>query len=379
MNDWKKKKVAVYIRRSKGESGNTKSQLNRITKQIQKLVKDGKIKNVDFNIVGKDFDQTDRFNPARDLSKQGDVFNEGDGKSAFANAKKRPVLNELVRRMREGQYDAVIAETLDRLSRDPLDLASVALDLWRDEGKIFWGLDDNRGYGTAEPFNEAIITTQLMWGGEGKKQEAKKAISALEAKLDRGFITSRLKAQLLGSGTKNEGLDYRRFWKIAQGFGENAQGNLNSPVVVGREFKQDHTWAKNTYQMFKEWDSVMIKDDLSALEGWFNVVDAFNSYIVDQPSPYNKISYKSEPVQNVISNSNGFINYPAGFSPSDKYPEASQEFIQFPYPLDFDLEQLSMTKKPQDTIPNWSITRTPISKLDKEKLLKYQTQFRSGK
>jgi len=379
VKDWKKKKVAVYIRRSKGESGDTKSQLNRIKKKINALVKAGKIKNVDFSIVGKDFDQQDRFNPARDLVKQGDVFNEGDGKSAFGNARKRPVLNEMLRRMREGEYEAVIAESLDRYSRDPLDFATVALDLWREEGKQFASLSEPYAYGSNSDLDEPIITTQLMWGGVGKIQETKKAISALEAKLDRGFITSRLKAQLLGSGTKNEGLDYRRFWSIAQGFGENAQGNLNSPVVVGREFKQDHTWAKNTYQMFKEWNSVMINEDLTALEGWFNVVDAINAYIVDQPSPYNKVSYKSEPVQNVISNSNGFINYPAGFSPSDKYPEASKEFIQFPYPLDYSFEQLSMTKKPQETIPNWSITRTPISKLEKEVLLKYQTQFRSGK
>ena len=379
MNEWKKKKVAIYLRRSKGETGNTKAQFQRIKTEINKLVKSGKIGKIDFNVVGKDLDKAERFNPARDLVKQGDVFNEGDGASAFDSAEKRPVLNELLRRVQEGQYDAVLAESLDRYSRDPLDFATVALRLWRDDKKQFWGLSDKRGYGTGEPFNEAIITTQLMWGGEGKKQESKKSISALEQKLDRGFITSRMKAQFLGSGTKNEGLDYRKFWEIAQAFGENDKGNLNSPTTVGREFKQDHTWAKNTYQMFKEWDSVKIKDDLTALDGWFNVVDAINQYILDQPSAYNKVSYKSAPVQNVLSNSNGFINYPAGFSPSDKYPEASKEFIQFPYPLDFELEQLSMTNKPQETIPNWAITRTKITPDEKANLLKYQTQFRSGK
>ena len=379
MNDWKKKKVAVYLRRSKGETGDTKAQLERIKKEIARLEKAGKIAKVNPKIVGKDLDKSKRFNPSKDLLLEGDIFNEGDGASAFDSAEKRPVLNELLRRMKEGQYDGVIAESLDRYSRDPLDFATVALRLWREDGKTFWGISDNRGYGTAEPFNEAIITTQLMWGGEGKKQETKKSISALEQKLDRGFITSRMKAQFLGSGTKNEGLDYRKFWKIAQAYGENEKGRLNSPSSVGREFKQDHTWASNTYQMFKEWNSVKIKDDLTALEGWFNTVDAFNQFIRDQPAKYLKVAYKSEPVQNALSNSNGFINYPAGFSPSDKYPEASKEFITFPYPLDFSLEALSMTKKPQETIPNWSIKRVPISKSEKEKLLKYQTQFRSGK
>jgi hypothetical protein len=379
MNDWKKKKAAIYLRRSKGEGGSTKAQLERIKKQVNALVKAGKIQKVDFAIVGKDIDKKVRFKADRDLKLTGDVFNDGEGASAFSSAQKRPALNEMLRRMREGQYDVVLAESLDRYSRDPLDFATVALDLWREDKKVFWGISDGRGYGTLDPFNEAIITTQLMWAGEGKKQESGKAISALDAKLDRGFITSRLKAQFLGSGTKNEGLDYRRFWRIAQGYGENDKGNLNSPTTVGREFKQDHTWAKNTYQMFKEWNTVMIKDDLTALDAWFNTVDAVNEFIVNQPSPYNKVNYKSGPVQNLISNSNGFINYPAGFSASDKYKQASQEFINFPYPLDFSFQELAMTNKPQIEIPGWAVQRIPISKSERENLLKYQTQFRSGK
>jgi len=387
MKDWKKKKVAIYLRRSKGETGDTKAQLERIKKKINALVKAGKIKKVNFDMVGRQFSypknpktgKDGRFTPARDLLREGDVFNEGDGQSAFENAKKRVVLNEMLRRMRDGGYDAVIAESLDRYSRDPLDFATVALDLWREKGKQFASLSEPYAYGSNADLDEPIITTQLMWGGVSKLGEKKKAISALESKLDRGFITSRMKAQFLGSGTKNEGLDYRKFWAIAKAYGENENGRLNSPSAVGKEFKQDHTWASNTYQMFKEWDSVMIKEDLTALEGWFNVVDAFNQYIRDQPAKYLKVAYKTVPVQNVLSNSNGFINYPAGFNPSAKYEQAQNEFIQFPYPLDFSLEQLSMTKKPQETIPNWSITRTPINQSEKDELLKYQTQFRSGK
>lgn len=374
---WKgKKKAAVYLRRSKGEGGTTKAQLDRIRKAVKDLEKQGKIAKVDFSIVGKDIDKEERFKAERDLAKKGDVFNDGEGASAFDSARDRPALNELLRRMEQGEYDVVLAETLDRYSRDPLDFALVALDLWRKGGKVFYGIKDGRGYGSAEPFNEAIITTALMWGGESKKQEGTKAINALEAKIDRGFITSRMKAEFVGSGSKNAGLDYRRFWDIAKAFGETKEGRLMSPSKVGSEFGRDHTWASNTYEMFKQWNSVQLTPELTALDAWFNTVDAINQYIREQPAKYDKVAFKSEPVQNVLSNSNGFINYPAGFSPSDKYPVAKNQFIEFPYPVDFDFEALSMTKKPQMDIEGWAVKRTSITPKEKENLLKYQTQFR---
>lgn len=378
--DWKKKKVAVYLRRSKGEGGSTKAQLARIKKDVNALVKAGKIQKVNFGIVGKDIDKEERFNASRDLQKVGDVFNDGEGASAFDSARTRPALNELLRRMKEGEYDAVLAETLDRYSRDPLDfsraLNGTALDLWREDGKIFWGLKDGRGYGTGEPFNEAIITTALLWGGESKKQEGSKSIDALEQKINRGFITSRLKAEFVGSGTKNAGLDYRRFWTIAQAFGETPDGRLKSPSKVGSEFGRDHTWASTTYDMFKAWQSVQVKPDLTALDAWFNTVDAINQFIREQPAKYDAVSYKSQPVKNLISNSNGFINYPAGFSASEKYPEAKNQFIRFPYPLDFSFEDLANTQKPQDTVQGWAVERESITPKEKENLLKWQTQFR---
>jgi len=371
-----KKKTAIYLRRSKGEGGSTKAQLDRIKPKIKALQKKGKIYPVDFSIVGKDINKEETFNAQRDLVKKGDVFNDGEGASAFDSARERPVLNELLKRVKNGEYDMVIAESLDRYSRDPMDFALVGLDLWRKDDKLFWGLSDNRGYGTKDAFNEAIITTQLMWGGEGKKQESQKSIASLDKKLDRGFITSRMKAEFVGSGTKNAGLDYRRFWDIAQAFGETPEGRLVTPTKVGEIFGRDHTWAQNTYQMFKQWNSVKIKPDLTALEGWLNTVEAINEFILNQPSKYPKVNYKSRETQNLLSNSNGFINYPAGLAPSEKYPLGKSQFIQFPYPLDFDFEQLAITEKPNEDIPNWKVSREKMSKKDRGKLLKFQTQFR---
>ena len=81
---------------------------------MKALEKAGKIQKVNFGIVGKDIDKEERFRASRDLQKVGDVFNDGEGASAFDSARTRPALNELLRRMKQGQYDAVLAETLDR-------------------------------------------------------------------------------------------------------------------------------------------------------------------------------------------------------------------------------------------------------------------------
>lgn len=372
--DWKKKKTAIYLRRSKGETGNTKAQFERIVAQLKKLEKEGKIAKLNMQVVGRDIEGKKQFRSDRDLVLEGDIFNEGNGQSAFANAQDRPVLNELLRRMREGEYEAVIAESLDRFSRDPLDFSPVALDLWRDNAKVFWGLSDNIGYGDGNPLSESIITSLLMWGGEGAKTAIDKSLDALETKMNKGFISSRLKADLVGSGTKNAGIDYRRFWKLAQAFGENAKGRLNSPSAVGREFKRDHTWASNTYEMFKQWDSFKLPDGRSALEAWFDAVDALNQFILSLPYSSPRYSFKSKEVTQLLKTANGFINYPAGVNPSDKYKLGRSQFIQFPNPTDFDLEVLATTPDPR-VIPNWSVTRVPVMGMD---LMKYQTQFRGA-
>jgi hypothetical protein len=366
MDDWKKKKVGLYLRRSKGESGSTSEQLKRIKKVVKALEKDGKISKVDWRVVGKAIDKEYTFKASRDLALKGDVFNEGEGASAseLESIRDRKVMKEMIRRMVAGEYDVIIAESLDRFSRDPLSFGWGYLPIWREQGKIFWGLSDNRGYGTLEPQNESIITTQLMWGGEGKKQESKKAIGSLERKIDVGYI-SKPKAELLGSGTKGAGMNYRDAWAEMQEVGENANGRLNTPTIVGKKFRKDHTWASNFYQMFKQWE------ELDVLEDWFNAVEAINQYIENYPM-VNGHSWKQDKVRQLVKSSNGFLAYPAGVNPSIKYPQGKFEFITFPNPTDFDLEELAITKDP-NLIRGWRVKREPLAN---KKLLKFQTQFR---
>lgn len=379
VRDWKKKKVAVYLRRSKGEKGNTQAQLDRIAPQLAKLEKDGKIAKVDRRIVGRPMDGR-KFSPDRDLVLKGDIFNEGNGQSAFGSSRERQVFGELLKRVRDGEYEAVIATSLDRYSRDPLDFARArvgntdALDMWREDGIQFWGLDDNRGYGTLEPFNESIITTQLMWGGEGKRQEARKAVRALDDKLARGFVQGKLKAELLGSGSKGAGMDYRRVWDLMQAYGvkETASGpKLQGRNAIAKEFGKDGSWASRLYRVFTDWDQLGVIDD------WFRAVDALNQFIENQPGTYLGPKFKSEPVSRVLRASNGFVNYPGGVNPSARFPVSKDEFVTFPNPADFDLDTLASVEDPRE-VPTWEVVSVPLTAKMRGELLTAQTMARAA-
>ena len=78
---FKKRKFAVYLRRSMGESGSTKQQLDRIKKNIDALEKYTGRK-INRTIVAKDINSRKKFNPNKDLQGQ-EIYNEGEGASGF--------------------------------------------------------------------------------------------------------------------------------------------------------------------------------------------------------------------------------------------------------------------------------------------------------
>lgn len=363
-----KKKAAVYLRRSQGDTGDTKEQLKRINKALTQLEKQGKIRKLNRSIVGRSLGKGgERFNKDRDLALKGDIFNEGDGQTAFDSSRDRVVLNELLRRMDEGQYEVVIAESLDRFSRDPLDFAralnGTLLDRWRRDGWVFWGLSDNQGYGTKIPFNEAIITTKLMWGGESKKQEGEKSKKSLDEKLDKGFVQGRLKASFAGDDAKNAGIDYRALWNLMQAYGhtytKDGDVRLKGAGDIGKEYKMHRSNISRLYRTFLGWNSVKLSNGQTALDAWLDAVAAINDFIRAQPFKYAKSARKSPPVVQLLKTANGFLNFPAGLNPSVSYPRAKDFFIEFPNPTDFDFELLSITDDPR-TIPNWEVKYTPM-------------------
>ena len=137
------------------------------------------------NVVGKSLDG-ERFDSKRDLVKKGDIYNEGRAVSGFTT-KDRQVLDELIRRLEDGQYDIVLMETMDRLGRDYGIIARYGLPLWRDDGIIFYSLSENIGLGYNFPINEAIVNTTMTWGGVGKQQEIQKSKKAGFKKIE-GYV-----------------------------------------------------------------------------------------------------------------------------------------------------------------------------------------------
>lgn len=351
MKDWKRKKVAVLLRRSQGETGTTKDQLDRIMPIILDLEKKGKIKKLNRGIVGKDIEGKKRFRRDRDLILKGDFYNEGRGTSAGAfKPDERPVLMELLNRMREGQYDAVLAENMDRYSRDPLSFAAVALDLWRENNKIFWGLADNEGWGAQlSPYEESIIVTKLMWGGEAKKAEARKSRKQLAKAIFRGSMTGS-KPEWLGSKSKQHGLDYRKAWErmLKEGTREfKGDMILKNPGDVGEVFSKDNKWASLWYQKMKAWD------ELGVLYNWLDGVDKVNDFISSinvQP----RVAFKQTPARNLIKSTSGYFAYPAGVKVGK-----TDNFVIFPDPTDLDFEQLGLIAD-ASTIEGFEVTVEPV-------------------
>ena len=373
-------KAAIYLRRSKGAEGTTKAQLNRIRPKIEAMVKAKQIQPIDFRVVGRDINKKQKFNAARDLAREGDVYNEGEGASALNSARERAVLNQMLNDMRADEYDIVLAESLDRYSRDPLDFATVALDLWRKEGKQFRSLSEDYGYGVGtSDQEEAIITTLLMWGGESAKTAITKSIDALDRKLELGFI-SRPKAELLGSGSKGAGLDYRKAWALMQAYGEKpgtgpmGEKKVNNPTAIGKVFGKDNKWATDKYEWMEQFNRFVYPDGQTALEKWFDGVDAINAYIDRHPMVRAGNSFKTDEVRNVVKAFTGFLAYPAGINPSKKFTQGQKEFYLFPNPADFTLEDFETVKAPS-MVEGWELIRMPVE--DAGELMKHQTQYRA--
>ena len=333
------KRFAVYLRRSPGEKGSTKNQLSRIIKGIDSLERATGLK-IDRRIVGKDIDKKKRFNATKDLAKEGDIFNEGEGATGF-KIDSRPVFKELVRRVREGMYDGIVVESFDRISRDILGLAYFGLPLWREDGKIFLGL--NGEYLNEDLVNQYLLAITSSAASLTKAQEIEKSKKGRADAIDIGFIKAG-RPEFIGSGTKAAGLDYREAYRLMKLNGENRDGNLIRPSdvakAVGKTSKDgtgDNKWASAWYQKMKEYER------LGVLESWLSAYEAFNAYIIALEG-YPSVKWKNDKgVANIKKYTAGFFAYPAGIK-----VEQSKEYVEFPNVSKLDLEILAELDDPRD-------------------------------
>jgi hypothetical protein len=374
MNDWKKKKVAVYLRRSEGESGSTQDQLDRILPKLKVLEKEGKIAKLNKKIVGRDITKKKRFDRKTDLVLEGDIFNEGEGASGFKFAD-RPVLAELIKRTEAGEYDGILVESMNRVARDFAGLSRFLLPLWRDQNKEILSLIDGQVL-NKNRLNEAIINSQMTWGGISKLEEIEKAEEARTGTtLDTGYFKGS-QPEWLGKsfrGVTQQFIDYRKAYALMKAAGLNKEGNLNNAGALAKmlgktyndrgSIKGDNKWA-NLW-----WNKMSAYDEAGALENWLNAYESITQFIRNAGT-YPKATYKTQPVKNIIRHTTGFMAYPAGVNPA-----GSQEFVIFPDPMEFGLQRLADEENVLN-YPDWQVIREPLAN---RVLLPIQTQPRSRK
>jgi len=354
----KKRKMAIYLRRSAGESGSTKDQLNRIKSQIDKLEKYTGRK-INRGIVGKDINNKKKFNPKTDLAVQGDIYNEGEGASGF-KTESRPVLVELIKRVREGQYDGIAVETFDRFSRDILGIAHFALPLWREDGKVIYGFDGNMLDSNMK--DEALLGITSLASSLTKLTEIEKTRTALKGKIAEGYLAGSTPEWIGAKTSGGKGIDYRRFWAVASAAGENDRGNLNNPTDIGRMFGKDNKWANLWYQKLKRYNEADVLND------WLDNVEAVNQFIVVGGGDYPRRFFNTKPVKNLLARTRGYFGYPAGVNLAGTF-----DFVKFPLPLEVGILELSEDKFDFDGY----VEAEEISPMQVAELLEIQTQPRA--
>lgn len=367
---FKGKKIAVYLRRSKGESGTTKDQWEAVEPFIDSLVKARLIKKFNKGVRGRDIDKKRK---GIDLNLKGDIWNEGEGASGY-NVAERKVFMALTKELRKGKYDGVVVLDMSRLARNYGALSRYAYDLWGEQAPatLFYGIAENMGLG--EPgqrgiINEKVLSSLMEWGGLAKTLEIQKGEKKrVSGNVERGYLLGS-RPEWLGKtyrGKTSKGVKYRDAWlAIVEGKGTGAIARAAGKF--NKEGAGDPGFVRN-------WKSRLINyHEMGVLEGWIDAVEAVNQYIADLGG-YPKVAIKTTAVKNILKATAGYFAYPGGVLLVD--PESkSVDFVEFPYPLDIGLERLAETDDAR-TLDDFIVLRSePESMKDYNP---FQTQPRSA-
>jgi len=368
MRDFKGKKMAVYLRRSKGESGTTSDQLEALESVITRLEKAG-MKKVNRGIVGKDITKQRQ---GVLFEGPGMIFNEGDGVSGF-NVAERPVFMELLKRLREGQYDGVIAVSMDRYARNYGALSRYAYDLWGElkPAKIFYGDAENSALGLPGMegvVQEKVLASLMEWGGLAKILEILKGEKKRTGtNIDRGYLLGS-RPEWVGKVYKGKTAPFLDYRAVYQGIVDNVGANK-----LGRIARKFDTQGQPQTSFSRTWKPrLSAYADLGVIEDWLDNYDAVSQYILDfgaQP----RTSFKSQEVTNLLKATAGYFAYPKGVL-IQNVETGEKEFIVFPSPLSIGIERLANTKNSLE-LDDFIVERMPY---DGRELNKYQTQPRAG-
>lgn len=364
----KGKKVAVYLRRSKGEKGTTKDQLTEITPFIKSLQNKKLIKSFDFGVKGRSIDKSYR---GVDLDRKGDIYNEGDGFSGF-NVDERPVFMALLEEARNGKYDAILAVSMDRYARNYGALSRYAYELFdlsrQPKPVVFYGTAEKIGLGTNEE-DEVLISALMGFGGLTKRIEIRKGEKKRKGTaVDRGYLLG-ARPEWVGKvyrGKTGGVVEYRKAWEAIQA-GKGAR-------AVGKAARKFDTTGGGSTSFTRSWKPrLQAYDKLGVLDDWLTNFEAVNDYILNY-GEYPKSSFKSKEVSQLLSQTAGYFAYPAGVVLEVENDGVKElQFITFPKPLDIGIDRLATVLA--DDMDDFIVTRT--SEIP-EPLNKYQTQPRSG-
>jgi len=363
---FKGKKIAVYLRRSKGESGTTQDQLVEITPFVNQLIKKKKIKKFNFDVVGRSLDGTWR---GVELDREGDIYNEGDGFSGYS-VDSRPVFMELLAKLRSGEYDALVAVSMDRYARNYGALSRYAYDLWGESTppKLLFGVAEKMGLGeegTQGIINEKVLASLMEWGGLAKLLEiAKGEKKRTGTAVDRGYLLGS-RPEWLGKeyrGKTTKEINYRAGWE--------AINSGKGAAAIGRAAKKYDKFGRGSTTWPRSWKPrLRAYNELGVLEDWLTNFEAVNKYIKDY-GDYPKASYKSKEVERLLKQTAGYFAYPAGvlLKTSEGF-----DFVTFPSPMEIGITKLATIEA--DDIPEFIVNRTDDIP---ENLNTFQTQPRSG-
>lgn len=352
--DIKKPKVAIYLRRSRGEGGKTIDQLESVMQTIEGWEKEGIIRKVDRGVVGRDPKKERR---GLVLKAKGDIYNEGEAESGYKVAE-RPVFMNLVQRLRKGQYQGVIAIDMERFARDYGALSAYAYDTWREQNPpvFYHGIIDKLTLGTTGPdaaIDEAIINSKMTWGGVSKRGEIRKGERKRKTtNVDRGYYLG-ARPEWLGKQyrgkTQTKVVDYRAAYDAKKA------GKSTSEIAIAagkydKRGKPERGFVRNWMPRLQGYE------DMGALERWLDAVEAVNDFIRSLSPTQPKSGFRN--AANILANTAGYFAYPQGVLIVDD-TTGERELVRFPYPLDFDLAELNADKDPTG-IPGWSVERMEI-------------------
>lgn len=355
-DDWNKRKAAIYLRRSKGESGTTKDQLRRIQPIIDMLIDEKKIAPSVF------------------------IVDEGRSESGFDID--RPMFREMMDMVDAGEVDIILAESLDRIARDALVLGDNA-GRQLLKGLELYSINDDTMFSYDDLDSKMMGTILMEVGGRAKKGEIQKAEIALRGrkkKIAAGTIkditgTSSEKGHMASPEMdwyrilRGE-LDMRQALTLLLNLPRHPKGHYlagrpkDGPELT-RMLGLAQGWHKNWFDRAKDMEEMGVLDD------WFDVIEAMTEYLLTLGKSAGPIMKRAEK-QQLLYSTRAWRRYPMGVNLAN-----TLTFVEWPNPLDIGIEALAVSSDARK-LKGWDVKTSQLNRTQIGNLLLNQTQPRAG-